>query len=219
MGLLLLCAGIAAITSGCAPTIQVDLPVSQIAEVAETGKPAFTVADAMIKQDGPTDCEAKRSIIAADLLAVGIDAKDIRCSSTETRSYIEFTMTTALVSEPGERPIGAGLVLEINAGNGQDVGMEVTAVGNSAARAVNQANDYDAADLVIPAIVFDLHNDTGIDYGIQFDQVFVDGEPFLADRGIDLPQEAFAPVQLSDVASMVVARGNANRFMALYPLP
>ena len=73
--------------------------------------------------------------------------------------------------------------------------------------------------LANPQIVVDVFNDTNKDYGVQFEQVFVDHEPFMADRGFDLQRYARAAVQLSDVASAVVATGNANRFMTLYPRP
>lgn len=219
MGLLLLCVGVAAVTSGCTPAVHVKLPVSQIVETAETGKATTADTEVMVRWEKPVHCEAELSNVVEDLKAIGVEVRDAQCARLNSGPYFSFTMDAALVPVEGERPAGEGLVFEVSPRSGKDGSIEVMMVGMNTAGKLKELTGYEEPDFVIPKIGFGVFNDTNKDYSVQFDQVFIDHEPFLADRSLDLQRYARAEVQLSDVASAVVAKGNGSRFMALYPAP
>lgn len=219
MGLLLLCFGAASLSGACTPVMHVNLPVSSIVETAETAKPMTTNADVMVKWNKSAHCGAELANVVEDLKAIGVEAKNAQCGETSTGTRFTFSMDVTLVANAGERPAGGGLVLEIDAERGKVQGTNVTLVGMNTAGKLAELTGYEKPDFLPPQIVVDVFNDTNKDYGVQFEQVFVDHEPFMADRGFDLQRYARAAVQLSDVASAVVATGNANRFMTLYPRP
>lgn len=218
MGLLLLCFGAASLSGACDPVMHIDLPVSSIVETARTEKPMTTRTDVMVRWNKPVHCKEELANVVEDLKAIGVEAKNPACSKRGADMRFTFSMDVTLVAHAGERPAGGGLVLEIDAEKGKVQGTNVTLVGMSTAGKLAELTGYEKPDFLPPEIVVNVFNDTSTDYGVQFEQVFVDHEPFLSDRGFDLPRYARAAVQLSDVTSAVIAAGNANRFMTLYPL-
>lgn len=219
MGLLLLCFGAVSLSGACTPLMHISLPVSSIVETAETAKPTTTTADVMVKWNKPAHCGAELANVVEDLRAIGVEAKNAQCGETSTGTKFTFSMDVTLVTNAGERPSGAGLVLEIDAEIGKIQGTNITLVGMNTAGKLAELTGYEKPDFLPPEIVVDVFNDTNRDYSVQFEQVFVDHEPFMPDRTFDLQRYARAAVQLNDAASAVIAAGNANRFMTLYPLP
>ena len=219
MGLLLLCFGAASLSGACTPVMHINLPVSSIVETAETAKPTTTNADVMVKWNKPAHCGAELANVVEDLKAIGVEAKNAQCGETGTGTKFTFSMDVTLVTNAAERPAGAGLVLEIEAEIGKVQGTSITLVGMNTAGKLAELTGYEKPDFLPPQIVVDVFNDTGRDYGVQFEQVFLDHEPFMADRTFDLQRYVRAAVQLNDAASAVIAAGNANRFMTLYPQP
>jgi hypothetical protein len=202
MNFTLACFGVV-LGAACTPSVSIDLPLSQVFRVAQTG--TVETAQAVVSyRAGSAGCGAVEALPSGDcIVADGV---------TSLQQALEIT----LVPDAGLRPAGADMLIEVVARNDRTRGIMLTPVG--------MFDEIDApldaaGPGIVPQVRFVIGNDTGVDQGLQFEGAFVGGVPFMADAGLHVPAGDRLDVQLSDVASAVLANGNGHMFLQIFPYP
>lgn len=203
MNFILTCLGVA-LSIGCAPSAEIELPLSQLAAAADTG--TITEIDAILTFDtGDIGCER------AELLY-----RDAPCEVVEQQTFVQIPGIAAVVPPDHARTQQDDMLLEVARRQDRTQAIEVTIAQTF--DYLRQRGDDTPATNHVPIFRFKIVNDTREDVGLQFDQTFVGDVPFMSDQGMHMPSGDSVVVQLSDVSSAALAE-RAVTFLQVFPYP
>lgn len=204
------------ILAACSPSITTDLKLSDIVEVGQTDKPRWASAALRIPLPDGVNCEALISGYVTRLAEI-MPATDGTCDMTPGAAYAQVDTSVALIPIESERPEKAGLVIEVGALHDDHPLYELTVLSRVTLAEIEKQLGLDtkASD---PKIRFLIENDMGREVAMQFSGVFFNDWGAMAQQGILVPDTEINLVQLSDVVTSVIAKGNGDMFMTIYDL-
>lgn len=202
--------------AACSPAVMTELALSDIIEVGETGKSTTVPAKLHIPLPDGADCEGEIAAYVQRLAAI-MPASGGTCDMTPGTAHALIETTATVIQLQTERPIKAGLVLEVGMLVDTEPLYELTVHSQVTLEEIMKALEIDAP-ANDPEIVFALHNDLGREMGVQFAGVFYNDWPAMPDQGMMMEPAETSIVRLSDVTTTVIAEGNGNMFMTLFDL-
>lgn len=207
MSKLLLAVASLPLLSGWNPSLDINLSLESAAAVVQSGEPVVTNGYLKIPMLD-AECESRRDGLLEDLTAFWPATGAVRCVATQLHTYAEVETAIRLAPPLHEAASEPEIVVEVSVEAGL---IQLAARATPLGQLMEAVTEYDVI-VPVPEIGLVIDNDTGEELVLSFSLVYVNGEPRPASTPVVLSANHRLWVELSDVASSLLAGGQDHVF-------
>ncbi len=203
--------------AACAPQVETTIHLADVEKVLADGAALETPAILRVPQPSEDDCQAGLAALVEKLGAIAPVAGKGQCVSRDGDEFAEIETAVQIVGSDAAIAATGLFALVASRGDGGSVSLSlhvlkpVDDIAGALASGDGVSTDMDPTRFIIR-----LDNDTAGPLDVAPGEVFVDGQPHLADgAAVTLARKAQIEIRFSDVAAAYAEQGNHYTFASL----